>query len=187
MPKREGDAEDTVEKRQRREGDSSSVRFLEDTYREALQAYKQDKSNKDLRRAKSAAKKAWDEAVLAMSYGAESLTCRDCSQMFLFHDRQFYEEQGWSHTPTRCQNCRNAFVSRKKDRSKLDDNGGKKMCYAFQRGECTRGKLCKFSHDPNHGGKKRQQAAPKAVCFSFRKGECKFGDACKYHHPKDNQ
>lgn len=185
MPKREVERESKVEKRQKVDDAPPDVKILEDTYRKALQAYKKDKSNKDLRRAKSAAKKAWDEALIAMNSDAEVVTCKDCSQVFFFRDRQFYEDQGWSHTPSRCETCREAFINRKKDRSKLDNNSGKKMCYDFQRGKCTRGDLCKFSHDPNHCGNKKQQALPKKVCFAFREGKCKFGDACKYYHPKD--
>ena len=50
-------------------------------------------------------------------------------------------------------------------------------CYAFQRGECTRGDACRFSHDPN-------ATAPKAsgVCYAFQKGECTRGDACRFQH-----
>ena len=158
----------------------ASVKLLEGAYRAALSAFKVDKTNKELRRVKSAAKNAWDAAVAATGKG-EPLTCKDCSHMFLFQDRELYEKEGWDHTPTRCPSCNVASTDRLKDRSKRDSSG-KNMCYDFQRGECTRGDRCKFSHDPNHGGNANKKAPPKPVCFAFRKGECKLGDQCGFPH-----
>lgn len=37
---------------------------------------------------------------------------------------------------------------------------GKSMCYAFQRGECPYGDNCKFNHDPEFAGKKKQDEQP---------------------------
>ena len=69
------------------------------------------------------------------------------------------------------------------------DAGGPKrgVCYAFERGECTRGDSCKFSHEgggassarPSYSGEKR------GICFDFTKGRCTRGDSCKFQHVAD--
>ena len=51
-------------------------------------------------------------------------------------------------------------------------------CYAFQRGECTRGDACRFSHDPNAEAPPRSSAP----CYAFQRGECDRGDACRFSH-----
>jgi hypothetical protein len=129
------------------------LQALETAYRQALSAFKSDKTNKDLRRAKSAARKAWDEAVAATQDG-EQLTCKDCSQTFMFTtgEREFYTDLCFDKAPTRCQACNTAHKFRLYDRSKRDSNNGKNMCYAFQHGECKHGEKCKFSHNPEFGG-----------------------------------
>jgi hypothetical protein len=134
--------------------DMIDVKSLEAAYRLALSAFKADKTNKDLRRAKSATRKAWDAGIAATEEG-EQLTCKDCSQSFIFRtgEREFYTEQGWIHTPKRCSECKEARKVRlSNDRIKLDNNNGKNMCYDFQRGACTHGDECRFSHNPKHGG-----------------------------------
>eukprot|EP00978_Attheya_sp_CCMP212_P034913 scaffold149238_cov28-Attheya_sp.AAC.1 len=74
--------------------DMIDVTSLEAAYRLALSAFKADKTNKDLRRAKSATRKALDAGVAATEEG-EQLTCKDCSQSFIFRtgEREFYTEQ----------------------------------------------------------------------------------------------
>lgn len=178
--KQEKEQDDGIKKQKQEEDPSTNrIQSLETAYRKALKAFKADKSNKDLRRARSAAKKAWDDAVVEASGGGEPLTCRDCSQMFLFFEREKYVQQGWDHVPTRCDACSEKHKDRFQDRSKRDT--GKNMCYDFQRtGECSRGDRCKFSHDPNHAG--RTQAPPKPICFAFRKGNCHYGDKCNFRH-----
>jgi len=56
-----------------------------------LDAFKKDKSKKDLCMAKLGAKNAWDDAIKATE-GGEQLNCQDCSHMFIFttEDQGFY-------------------------------------------------------------------------------------------------
>jgi len=127
---------------------------LEQAYRTALAEFKADKTNKDLRRAKTAAKRAWDDAVAASQDG-EPLTCKDCSQMFIFSKREqeFYLENGWMNQPHRCKQCTQDGKARLVDRTARDSKT-KQMCYAFQKGICGFGDTCRFSHDPK--GKKKE-------------------------------
>jgi len=152
---------------------------LEAAYQKALAAFKAAPSDgpqkKDLRRARSAAKKAWDEALLADTLktdpGAKALHCRDCSQMFVWttEDQNYYQatERMWNHQPARCRACAGSQKARRKQQQNQNQNpeeeneeapgggsrAGKNMCYAFQRGECRYGDRCKFNHDPNFAGK----------------------------------
>jgi hypothetical protein len=157
---------------------------LEKSYREALAAFKKDKSNKNRRRAKTSAKKAWDEAIKATQDG-EPLNCRDCSLMFMFSekDQKFYLDNGWMHRPTRCKKCSETSKERLENRTNRDSKV-KNMCYAFQRGECGYGDQCKFSHDPNGKGKSdnRGDSASgdklkknKEITFI---AQCKWGSEC---------
>ena len=171
------------------------LKSLQKAYDDALATFKADKSNKDLRRAKTAARRALDEAI-ASSTNGEQLTCRDCSKKFIFaaKDKKEYEKRGWTDLPTRCHACSDAHNVRRTDserREKLDSGGGKRMCYAFQRdGKCPHGDKCKFSHDPRHGGKLTEGSVGyksllrlHKVCYLFqRDGTCKYGDKCSYSH-----
>ena len=92
----------------------------------------------------------------------EDLSCVDCSNTFVFTigEQEFFEQKGFTNKPTRCKDCKQA----KRDRMNGGGNdrggrggggrggGGAPVCYANQRGECTRGADCRFSHDGGGGG-----------------------------------
>ena len=157
---------------------TTSVKLLEEAYQQALTAFKADKSNKDLRRAKTASRRALDEAILNKSDGKQ-LTCIDCSKKFIFTNDELkrHEEMGWKDsTPKRCNICKEKAKERKVlDRDKLDGRA-RQMCYAYQRGECKHGEHCKFSHNPEHGGK-RSNSDGKFGKPKKRKIESSDGDA----------
>jgi hypothetical protein len=58
-------------------------------------------------------------------------------------------------------------------------------CFAFQRGNCTYGDSCRYSHDIEPGS-----APPPAMgaggqrlmCHAFQQGDCKYGDSCRFAH-----
>ena len=83
--------------------------------------------------------------------------------------------------------------------------GGAGVCYAFQKGDCTRGSSCRFSHEGGGGGGQsggrggdrdrghndrggdRYEERPRGgggggVCYSFQKGECTRGSSCRFSH-----
>jgi len=156
--------------------DKDNVQALEAAYRNALAAFKKEKTNKDLRRARTAAKRAWDAAVLNQSGGAQQLCCKDCSQMFLWtkEDQEYYQAAEWNHKPQRCRACAEAQKTRRKNyQQKVEEENnndnennicqtvpttkkaGRNMCYAFQKGNCPYGDRCKFNHDPDFAGKSK--------------------------------
>ena len=168
--------------------DDDTIKSLEQAYQKALQAFKADKTNKDLRRARTAAKKAWDDAAIAAAEpGVEALTCRNCSQLFLFRDQEKFQRRNWDK-PGQCKNCvgRDMLKAHARNRSKLDDR--QNMCYEFQKtGTCSRGDRCKFSHARGHVGKKKWAAIrARPLCRSIAKGEpCPHGDQCRFRHEKE--
>ncbi len=148
-------------------GSSANIKALEDAYQSALSAFKADKTNKDLRRAKTAARRALDTAIAASQpEGSKQLTCLDCSKLFLFTkgEQTKFMKMGWTEMPKRCEACKSNRVKRLADqRSKLD-NKKRNMCYAFQKGECPHGDKCKFSHNPKHAGGiklRKNEASPR--------------------------
>ena len=163
-PDHEKDEESSKEESDVKSGDESAdIKSLEQAYQNALSAFKANKTNKDLRRAKTAALRALDTAIASSQPpSTQILTCVDCSQKcihFTQKNQAKYKQMGWKELPKRCNGCKQKREERLSDdqrRSKLDNiNGnGKSMCYAFQRGECQRGVNCKFSHNPEHGGKR---------------------------------
>ena len=111
----------------------------------------------------------------------ETLSCRDCSEDFVFTEgeQEFYNSKGWENKPTRCEACKNA----KKARFGED----KPKCYAYERGECSRGDQCKFSHGTEKtfgggGGGGGGGGAGAPVCYANQRGECTRGDSCKFSH-----
>jgi hypothetical protein len=151
-----------------KEKDDGIIKELERAYQIALAEYKGNKTNKDLRRAKTAARRELDNALLLLAAAAaaaaaaggddvvEQLTCTNCSKKFIFttKERTKYEQMGWTDKPKRCPNCRvERMTLTVEQRNKLDTRD-KNKCYAFQRGECLRGINCKFSHNPEYGGVK---------------------------------
>lgn len=51
------------------------------------------------------------------------------------------------------------------------------LCKYFQRGACTKGSSCLFSHNPFTA-----RAAPTVICPHFILGKCRFGDKCVNIH-----
>jgi hypothetical protein len=157
--------------------DDDVIEALRRAYQYALAAFKSDRGDKDLRRAKTAALRALEGASLRASDvaggGGTRLTCAACSKRFVYtiRERERHEKLGWeveSSTPKRCGPCRAARgpPDRRKSSSSTTtaaaderrialDCRVRNMCYAFQRGECPRGARCKFSHNPEHGGGKK--------------------------------
>ena len=158
---------DTSSTEQSSKSDDTGLKALEDAYQSALSAFKADKTNKDLRRAKTAARRALDTVIAASQpEGSKQLTCLDCSKLFLFTTREQtkFMKMGWTEMPKRCEACKSNRVKRLADqRSKLD-NKKRNMCYAFQKGECPHGDKCKFSHNPKHAGGiklRKNEASPR--------------------------
>ena len=67
----------------------------------------------------------------------------------------------------------------------------KPVCFAYQKGTCTKGKECSYAHTkdrgrsptpkPGKGGK-----SPK-LCTFFAAGTCKFGTECRDKHQRDTR
>lgn len=102
-------------------------------------------------------------------YADEELECRDCGAPFTFTsgEQEFYATKGFDNKPVRCKACKDAKKSRMEggggrggggggygDRGSFGGRGGDRngggggggVCYAFQKGECTRGSGCRYSH-----------------------------------------
>eukprot|EP00242_Pyramimonas_sp_CCMP2087_P016734 CAMPEP_0198210220 /NCGR_PEP_ID=MMETSP1445-20131203/19968_1 /TAXON_ID=36898 /ORGANISM="Pyramimonas sp., Strain CCMP2087" /LENGTH=155 /DNA_ID=CAMNT_0043884227 /DNA_START=99 /DNA_END=562 /DNA_ORIENTATION=- len=60
------------------------------------------------------------------------------------------------------------------------------VCGDFQRGTCTRGDGCRFSHDPEAAAAESagRAAMPRSdqPCYQFTQGTCTRGDACRFSH-----
>ena len=99
----------------------------------------------------------------------EDLECKDCGEPFVFTvgEQEFYETKGFENKPVRCKNCKDAKKSRMEGGSRGGDRGGGRdrggygddrrgggggVCYAFQKGDCSRGSACRFSHEGGGGG-----------------------------------
>jgi len=162
---------------------------LEAAYQEALHAFKADKTNKELRRARTAAKKAWDEARIASSSTTgQPIVCRNCSQLFIFDLHDTFAAREWD-TPTQCKDCAFQITKqRSQSRQHLDDK--QNMCFEFQRtGFCSRGDACKFSHKDDHVGKTPKKSIKTVpLCRSVETGEpCPHGiEKCRFRHTQDD-
>ena len=143
-----------------------NIKHLEDAYHLALSAFKFNKTDKELRRAKTAARRALDDAILAVASAhgtTKQLTCVDCSKKFIYsitdaaqpkqkkRKGQRDNTNNNSTLPNRCQPCHSKRIN--PNRTMLDSQK-RNMCYAFQKGECPHGKKCKFSHNPEYSGGK---------------------------------
>ena len=69
---------------------------------------------------------------------------------------------------------------------KSGGNKGDGMCGDFQRGNCTRGANCKFSHgDIPTRGTQATDSKGVNMCNDFLKGDCFRGARCKFSHGDD--
>jgi len=125
-------------------------------------------------------KSAADANPLSKQYEDITLNCRDCNAEFVFTagEQEFYNSKGWENQPTRCTECKNA----KKARFGEGPSSGKPVCYAYQRGECTRGDACRFAHEEGGGGDSRPPSRGAPICYAFQRGECDRGDSCRFSH-----
>ena len=125
-------------------------------------------------------KSAADANPLSKEYEDITLNCRDCNAEFVFTagEQEFYNSKGWENQPTRCTECKNA----KKARFGEGPSSGKPVCYAYQRGECTRGDACRFAHEEGGGGDSRPPSRGAPICYAFQRGECDRGDSCRFSH-----
>lgn len=66
------------------------------------------------------------------------------------------------------------------------------ICFAFEKGECTRGDGCRFDHISSGNSRserteRRERDDKKStICFAFQKGDCDRGDSCRFDHVSDN-
>jgi hypothetical protein len=133
--------------------DDDVVEALRRAYQNALAAFKSERGDKDLLRAKTAALRALDDAsLLAASSGGggTQLTCAGCSKRFVYTalERERHVRLGWereSSQPRRCRPCRTARAPDRRNTSSSSsttaderrirlDGRVRNMCYAFQRG-----------------------------------------------------
>jgi len=125
----------TTDSQQDKSSPSSDIERLEEAYQKALTAFKADKNNKDLRRAKTAARQALDRAITASQpKGSKQLTCLDCSRIFFFskEDQKKHKKMKWNEMPKRCELCKSKRTERlANQRGKLDTKE-RNICYAFQ-------------------------------------------------------
>ena len=81
--------------------DDGIINELERAYQIALAEFKGNKTDKDLRRAKTAARRALDNALLLAAGGGddvEQLSCTSCSKKFVFTTKE-RTKMGWTDKP----------------------------------------------------------------------------------------
>jgi hypothetical protein len=54
------------------------------------------------------------------------------------------------------------------------------VCFDFTKGRCTRGELCRYSHDPALIA--AANSRERGLCFDFLKGVCARGALCRFSH-----
>mmetsp|Transcript_81159 Transcript_81159/g.175403 ORF Transcript_81159/g.175403 Transcript_81159/m.175403 type:complete len:104 (-) Transcript_81159:114-425(-) len=96
------------------------------------------------------------EAAAAPSdFSEKTLKCKDCDcdWVFTVGEQEFYAGKGFENEPTRCKECRKKKKSERyrRNRAARKTGGaaatpGSNVCFAFQKGECTRGEECRFKH-----------------------------------------
>ncbi len=61
-----------------------------------------------------------------MSYADKTLTCRDCGNQFTFTagEQEFYDQKGFTNSPTRCPDCRSARKAGGGGRDSYSSGGG---------------------------------------------------------------
>eukprot|EP00602_Paraphysomonas_sp_CaronLab_P006758 CAMPEP_0185019612 /NCGR_PEP_ID=MMETSP1103-20130426/2231_1 /TAXON_ID=36769 /ORGANISM="Paraphysomonas bandaiensis, Strain Caron Lab Isolate" /LENGTH=118 /DNA_ID=CAMNT_0027550031 /DNA_START=78 /DNA_END=434 /DNA_ORIENTATION=- len=90
---------------------------------------------------------------LSGDFTDKTLTCKDCGNEWVFSagEQEFYREKAFENDPTRCKECRKAKKiarnRRMRSRRQKKNGPGGNVCYAFQKGECTRGDSCRFAHE----------------------------------------
>jgi hypothetical protein len=71
--------------------------------------------------------------------------------VFSAGEQEFYAEKALENEPTRCKECRKekkaARNKRMRARRKNKTGPASNVCFAFQKGECTRGDECRFKHE----------------------------------------
>ena len=68
--------------------------------------------------------------------------------------------------------------------------GDKPVCFAFQKGTCTRGDACRFYHPPAEDAAPGQNSSSTVeqcgeeieICRKFLKGQCRKGPLCRFSH-----
>eukprot|EP00971_Amphidinium_carterae_P351479 6492135-Amphidinium_carterae.1 len=61
-----------------------------------------------------------------------------------------------------------------------------RTCWAYAKGECTRGSKCRFEHADGGGNKStmKRSVSRTRTCNAFQRGQCKYGEKCKFAHSK---
>jgi len=65
--------------------------------------------------------------------------------------------------------------------SLIDERGSRGVCYSWRRGECHRGKMCKFDH-PEDQKNCQFTDMSKGVCYPWQEGKCNKGERCPFIH-----
>lgn len=67
----------------------------------------------------------------------------------------------------------------------------KNPCFAFQRGNCSYGDNCRYTHDDSlpfpDTFHPPQNHRPRQFCHAFQRGECSYGDSCRFLHELPSQ